>query len=54
MQWRPHSYPAAIGQGLDVDHEAQRIDDERLNCVEPSDGLWELDIGVAAAFSFPA
>ena len=33
----------------DVDNEAQRIDDERLDCFEPSDGLWELDIGVAAA-----
>jgi len=33
----------------DLDDEAQRIDDERLDCFEPSDGLWELDIGVAAA-----
>ena len=33
----------------DLDGEAQRIDDERLDCFEPSDGLWELDIGVAAA-----
>jgi len=106
MQWRPHAYPVAIGQALDVarlatlsdvdvdeadesgylegnqmyqdlrgygwgdvaaaveaerrfiarlqaaddlDDEAQRIDDERLDCFEPSDGLWELDIGVAAA-----
>jgi hypothetical protein len=106
MQWRPHAYPVAIDQALDVarlamlsdvdadeadesgylegnqmyqdlrgygwddvaaaiaierrfiarlqaaddlDEEAQRIDDERLDCFEPSDGLWELDIGVAAA-----
>jgi len=106
MQWRPHVYPVAIGQTLDVarlatlsdvdadeadetgylagnqmyqdlrgyswgdvtaaveaecrfiallqaaddlDNEAQRIEDERLGCFEPSDGLWELDIGVAAA-----
>jgi hypothetical protein len=33
----------------DVDNEAQQIDDERLDCFEPSDGLWDLDIGVAAA-----
>jgi len=33
----------------DLDGEAQRIDDERLDSFEPSDGLWELDIGVAAA-----
>lgn len=106
MRWRPHAYPGATGQTLDVtrlatlsdvdadeadesgyldgnqmyqdlrgygwddvaaavaierrfiarlqaaddlDDEAQRIDDERLECFEPSDGLWELDIGVAAA-----
>jgi hypothetical protein len=106
MPWRPHAYPVAIGQTLDVtrlatlsdaeadeadesgylegnqmyqdlrgygwddvaaavaierrfiarlqaandlDDEAQRIDDERLDCFELSDGLWELDIGVAAA-----
>jgi hypothetical protein len=106
MQWRPHAYPVAIDQVLDVarlatlsdvdaeeaddsgylagnqmyqdlrgcswgdvaaavaterrfiarlqaaddvEDEAQRIDDERLDCFEPSDGLWELDIGVAAA-----
>ena len=29
--------------------EATRIDDERLDCFEPSDGLWGLDIGVASA-----
>ncbi|HXQ11088.1 MAG TPA: hypothetical protein VN805_08870 [Caulobacteraceae bacterium] len=106
MQWRPHSYPVAIAQALDVDrvaalsdvdaneagesgylagnqmyqdlrgyswgdvaaaleierrfiarlqaaddldNEARQIDDERLDCFEPSDGLWELDVGVAAA-----
>jgi hypothetical protein len=106
MQWRPHAYPVAIGQALDVarlatlsdvdadeadesgylegnqmyqdlrgygwgevaaaveaerrfiarlqaaddlDGEAQRLDDERLDCFEASDGLWELDIGVASA-----
>ena len=106
MQWRPHVYPVAIGQALDIarlatlsdveadeadesgylegnqmyqdlrgygwddvaaaveiehrfiarlqqaddlDAEARRIDDDRLDSFEPSDGLWNLDIGVAAA-----
>ena len=33
----------------DLDDEVQRLDDERLDYFEASDGLWELDIGVAAA-----
>jgi hypothetical protein len=40
---------ARLQAAHDLDGEAQRIDDERLDCFEPSDGLWELDIGVAAA-----
>jgi hypothetical protein len=42
-------YIARLQAALDLDAEAERIDDERLDCFEPSDGLWELDIGVAAA-----
>lgn len=40
---------ARLQAAQDLDDEAQRIDDERLDCFEPSDGLWDLDIGVAAA-----
>jgi hypothetical protein len=40
---------ARLQAAQDLDAEAERIDDERLDCFEPSDGLWELDIGVAAA-----
>jgi len=44
-----HRFIARLQAADDLDDEAQRIDDERLDCFEPSDGLWELDIGVAAA-----
>jgi hypothetical protein len=33
----------------DLEAEAAKINDERLDCFEPSDGLWGLDIGVASA-----
>jgi hypothetical protein len=40
---------ARLQAAADVDAEAARIDDERLDCLEPVDALWELDIGVASA-----
>jgi len=38
-----------LQQAEDLEAEAAQIDDERLDCFEPSEGLWELDIGVASA-----
>ena len=40
---------ARLQAAEDLEAEAERIDDERLDCFEPSDGLWGLDIGVASA-----
>jgi hypothetical protein len=40
---------AQLQGAADLEAEAARIDDERLDCFEPSDGLWGLDIGVASA-----
>jgi hypothetical protein len=40
---------ARLQDAEDLEDEAARLDDERLDCFEPSDGLWELDIGVASA-----
>jgi hypothetical protein len=38
---------AKLQEAEDLDAEAMLIDDERLDCFEPSDGLWGLDLGVA-------
>jgi hypothetical protein len=40
---------AQLQGSADLAAEAARIDDERLDCFEPSEGLWGLDIGVASA-----
>jgi hypothetical protein len=40
---------AQLQTAEDLQAEAARIDDERLDCLEPADGLWALDIGVASA-----
>jgi hypothetical protein len=40
---------AQLQEAEDLETEAASIDDERLDCFEPSDGLWALDIGVASA-----
>jgi hypothetical protein len=40
---------AQLQGAADLEAEAARIYDERLDCFEPSDGLWGLDIGVASA-----
>ena len=40
---------AQLQGSADLEAEAARIDDERLDCFEPYDGLWGLDIGVASA-----
>ena len=40
---------AQLQGSADLEAEAARIDDERLDCFEPSEGLWGLDIGVASA-----
>jgi hypothetical protein len=40
---------AQLQGASDLEAEAVRIDDDRLDCFEPSDGLWGLDIGVASA-----
>jgi hypothetical protein len=40
---------AKLQEAEDLDAEGMRIDDERLDCFEPSDGLWGLDLGVASA-----
>ncbi len=44
-----HGLIARLQEAEDLEAEAMRIDDERLDCVEPSDGLWGLDLGVASA-----
>jgi len=38
-----------LQQAEDLEAEAARIDDERQDCFDPAEGLWELDIGVASA-----
>ena len=38
-----------LREAPDVDAESSRIDDERLDCLEPDEGLWQLDVGVASA-----
>jgi hypothetical protein len=40
---------AQLQGSADLEAEAARIDDERLDCFKPSEGLWGLDIGVASA-----
>jgi hypothetical protein len=40
---------AKLQEAEDLEAEAMQIDDERLDCFEPSDGLWGLDLGVASA-----
>lgn len=40
---------AQLRAAEDLQAEAEKIDDERLDCFEPTDGLWALDIGVASA-----
>jgi hypothetical protein len=40
---------AQLEAAEDVEAEAAKIEDERLDCFEPVDGLWGLDIGVASA-----
>ena len=40
---------ARLQHAEDLEDEAARLDDERLDCFEPSEGLWGLDIGVASA-----
>jgi hypothetical protein len=40
---------AQLQGSADLEAEAARIDDERLDCFEPSEGLWGLDIGAASA-----
>jgi hypothetical protein len=42
-------FMARLQRAQDLEDEAARLDEERLDCFEPSDGLWELDIGVASA-----
>ena len=42
-------FMARLQDAEDLEDEAARLDEERLDCFEPSDGLWELDIGVASA-----
>lgn len=42
-------FMARLQGAEDLEDEAARLDEERLDCFEPSDGLWELDIGVASA-----
>jgi hypothetical protein len=37
---------AKLQEAGDLEAEAMQIDDERLDCFEPSDGLWGLDLGV--------
>ena len=44
-----HRLIAKLQEAEDLEAEAMRIDDERLDCFEPSDGLWGLDLGVASA-----
>jgi hypothetical protein len=44
-----HRLIAQLQGTADLEAEAARIDDDRLDCFEPSDGLWGLDIGVASA-----
>jgi hypothetical protein len=43
-----HRMIARLQEAEDLEAEAMRIDDERLDCFEPSDGLWGLDVGVAS------
>jgi hypothetical protein len=40
---------AKLQEAEDLEAEAMQIDAERLDCFEPSDGLWGLDLGVASA-----
>jgi hypothetical protein len=40
---------AQLQTAEDLQAEAARIDEERLDCFESADGLWGLDIGVASA-----
>jgi hypothetical protein len=40
---------ARLQDAKDLEAEAMRIDDERLESFEPSDGLWGLDLGVTSA-----
>jgi hypothetical protein len=40
---------AILQEAEDLEAEAMRIDDERLDCFEPSDGLWGPDVGVTSA-----
>jgi hypothetical protein len=44
-----HRLIARLQEAEDLEAEAMRIDDARLDCFEPSDGLWGLDLGVASA-----
>ena len=44
-----HRLIATLQAAEDLEAEAMRIDDERLDCFEPADGLWGLDLGVASA-----
>ena len=44
-----HRLIAKLQEAEDLEAEAMQIDDERLDCFEPSDGLWGLDLGVASA-----
>jgi hypothetical protein len=44
-----HRLIATLQVAEDLEAEAMRIDDERLDYFEPSDGLWGLDLGVASA-----
>jgi hypothetical protein len=40
---------ARLQDAKELEAEAMRIDDERLESFEPSDGLWGLDLGVTSA-----
>jgi hypothetical protein len=40
---------ARLQEAADLEAEGMQVDDERLDCFEPSDSVWGLDLGVASA-----